>query len=143
MCRTPLCASNNTNNLNKTLALLQTTVCKDESNIVFMRKSQVCKIFFDKYHSVQHLMMSFFRTFCYGIHYIWFSCTKHNNLSLLTLPVTWNIAMSYFIILSPSLPLHILMTISSVSAGWNISHLSPTGILTLINHNLVCLQCYS
>ena len=30
----------NTNNVNKTLTLLQTTGCKDERNIVFMRKSQ-------------------------------------------------------------------------------------------------------
>ena len=37
MCWTPLYV-NNTNNLNKTCTLLQTTGGKDESNIVFMQK---------------------------------------------------------------------------------------------------------
>jgi hypothetical protein len=38
MCWTPLFATN-TNNVNKTRALLQTTGGKDESNIVIIRKS--------------------------------------------------------------------------------------------------------
>ena len=38
MCWTPLSATN-TNNVNKTRALLQTTGGKDESNIVIIRKS--------------------------------------------------------------------------------------------------------
>ena len=36
MCWTPLCEKKNTNNINKTWALLQTTGGKDESTIVFM-----------------------------------------------------------------------------------------------------------
>jgi hypothetical protein len=40
MCWTPLCANkHNTNNVNKTCALLQTTGDKDEPIIVFMQKS--------------------------------------------------------------------------------------------------------
>jgi hypothetical protein len=39
MCWTPLITQTNTNNVNKTCALLQTTGDKDEPNIVFMWKS--------------------------------------------------------------------------------------------------------
>ena len=39
MCWTLLWAQTNTNNVNKTRVLLQTTGGKDEPNIVFMRKS--------------------------------------------------------------------------------------------------------